>query len=67
MCFWPSKSQQYGGTHRSPESKPDTGRRGEPCWPRVVSAVLEVPDQNPEVKGHAFRMLIKLNLMTWKE
>ena len=53
--------------HRSPESRPDTGRRGEPYWPRVASALLEVPDQNPEVKGHAFRMLIKLNWMKWKE
>lgn len=29
--------------------------------------LLEVPDQNPEVKGCAFRMLIKLNWMKWKE
>ena len=49
----PLKSRQHGGTHRSPESRPDTGRRGEPYWPRVVSALLEVPDQNPEVKGHS--------------
>ena len=33
----------------------------------MASALLEVPDQNPEVKGHAFRMLIKLNWMKWKE